>query len=262
MIHQISTLRAQYEEILVIVSPPRCSSTALARVFWEHPAVRYYAHEPFETSYYRSDGFERALANLAAPLDLETNQIKRRRREDNLKSLLIKEMPYQAGEHIEFLLRLATRPVIFLMRDPRLNIASRMRKKRQVGDSPLFPKIETGWELLKMHVRCCEVLSIPFVLVDSADFRNRQQVFLRRLFGRLGLAFEGEQVRWDPHPEVDLDNLGGKHTHLYGKVLGSSALRPEHEPIPPMEHFPREMGFRDHVRDCLLRIGMPLSSTR
>ena len=42
--------RSRYSDVIVIVSPPRCRSTALARVFWEHPLVRYYAHEPFEST--------------------------------------------------------------------------------------------------------------------------------------------------------------------------------------------------------------------
>ena len=49
-------LREKHGEIYVIVSPPRCCSTAFARVLWEHPAIRYYSHEPFEVTYYLDQG--------------------------------------------------------------------------------------------------------------------------------------------------------------------------------------------------------------
>ena len=63
-------IRARHSAVYVIVSPPRCGSTAFARVFWEHPSVRYYSHEPFEVTYYRKEGLAEVAAKLAAPLDL------------------------------------------------------------------------------------------------------------------------------------------------------------------------------------------------
>jgi len=247
----IRYIREIYPQIIVIISPPRCSSTALARVFWEHPEVRYYAHEPFETTYYDGDGIETAIEKMASPLDLETRRIKRYVNGLAGSALLIKEMPYQVGQHVEELLGLATLPVIFLMRDPRLNIASRIEKKREVGDPPLFPLIETGWELLEKQVEICERLGKKFVLLDSRDFRNAPGVVLPRLFDLLQLPFMPDQVLWDAHPEVGLDNLGGRHAHLYGEVLESTLLLPDQDPIRPLDFFPEAGGFRRHVEDCL-----------
>lgn len=45
-------------------------------------------------------------------------------------------MPYQAGDNITDLLELVTMPVIFVIHDPRLNIASRIQKKRENGEQP------------------------------------------------------------------------------------------------------------------------------
>ncbi len=50
--NEINAIKDNYDQIYVIVSPPRCSSTAFARVFWELPTVKYYAHEPFEGTYF------------------------------------------------------------------------------------------------------------------------------------------------------------------------------------------------------------------
>ena len=65
-----AALRSAYPEIFVIVSPPRSNSTAFARVFWEQPSVRFYAHEPFEVTYYR----ERDLSEVAEKPELASNR--------------------------------------------------------------------------------------------------------------------------------------------------------------------------------------------
>ncbi len=61
---------AGYDPVVVIISPPRCSSTAFSRIFWQHPAIRYYAHEPFEVTYYRNQGLDYVVEQLQHPLDL------------------------------------------------------------------------------------------------------------------------------------------------------------------------------------------------
>ena len=66
----LARLREAHDDVFVIVSPPRCSSTAVARLLWEQPSVRYYCHEPFEVTYYEGLGLDAVFAKLAAPLDL------------------------------------------------------------------------------------------------------------------------------------------------------------------------------------------------
>ena len=146
-------IKERYEEIYVIVSPPRCSSTAFARVFWEQPSIRYYAHEPFEGTYFLNQDLDHVLGNLSKPLDLQ--DIKSYTFAGMGRSMAIKEMPYQVGENIPLLLSLTRKPVVFLTRDPRQNIASRMAKKQEVGDDPLFPHIESGWQLLADQIAFC-----------------------------------------------------------------------------------------------------------
>ena len=115
----LETIKKNYDHIFVIVSPPRCSSTALARVFWEHPEISFYSHEPFDFVYYRDSGLSEVYQNLTRPIKLK----------DKGRNLLIKEMTFQVGEHMDVLAKLSSHPLIFNMRDPRLSIMSRLRKK-------------------------------------------------------------------------------------------------------------------------------------
>ena len=59
-------------------------------------------------------------------------------------------------------------------------------------------------------------------------------------------------LAWNPCEDtVNLDNLDGKHQHLYSRVLNSNALQPANEAIPELDEFPEEHGIREHVEFCL-----------
>jgi hypothetical protein len=239
----------RYSEVYTIVSPPRCSSTALARLFWEQPAIRYYRHEPFETTYYAGEDLSDVERRLASPLDLEN--LKNIPSAAAGRALVIKEMPYQVGKNFPLLAAMTTRPLVFLMRDPRSSIASRMRKKQEVGDSPIFPQIESGWELWRQQIEWCRENDIAHLLIDSTDYRNRPLEVLPQLFESLGLPFDPSLLNWRPCPQVELDNLGGRHRHLYGTVLSSSGIREERSEPPALDFFPTDAGWRGHVEQCL-----------
>ena len=239
----------RHSAIYVIVSPPRSGSTAFARVLWEHPTVRYYCHEPFEVTYYRKEGLGEVAAKLDAPLDLAPLNPPSAQPIDN--RLVIKEMPYQVGDNYPILFELATKPLVFLIRDPRLNIASRIEKKVMVGSSPYFPLIETGWMLIAKFIASCRDKEIPYMVVDATDFRNEPEAVFSQVFERLGLDFSAEMLSWHAHPEVELDNLAGEHSHLYRRVLSSTGIQPALEEIPPIDSFPTEHGIRAHVLECL-----------
>ncbi len=246
---EFTKYRERHEHIYVIVSPPRCSSTAFARVFWEQPSVRYYYHEPFETTYYSGEGLPQVIAKLDAPLDLTT--IKHYAADTSAHALVIKEMPYQVGDNFPLLAALATRPLVFLMRDPRLQIASRRAKKIEGGASPVYPFIESGWGLLKKQIAYCREYGIDFLLVDSTDFRGRPSVIFPQVMERLGLPWSDECLDWNACEDVELDNLGGAHRHLYGEVLASTGLKPDLSMVPTLDFFPEEDGVREHVNHTL-----------
>lgn len=246
---ELASLHERYGNIHVIVSPPRCSSTAFARVFWEQPSIRYYSHEPFEITYYRGQDLSGVVGKLDSPLDLKS--LKNTETSEQATSLTVKEMPYQVGDRFPLLAAFATPPITFLMRDPRQSIASRMRKKLEVGADPNFPRVETGWELLSRHIDYCHEREIPHQIVDSADFRNHPEAVFSQVFELMGLPFSAESLTWRPCGDVALDNLDGQHRHLYERVLLSRGILPATEEIPPLDSFSEAEGLRDHVARCL-----------
>jgi hypothetical protein len=246
---ELIEIRDRHTPVFAIVSPPRCSSTAFARVFWEQPSIGFYCHEPFEVTYYLQRDLDEVVEKLNNPLELEG--LVRAGSGGRGHSLLIKEMPYQVGERFPLLAALATKPIVFLMRDPRLNIASRMAKKREVGESEVFPQVESGWELWYNQIKWCSDNDVEHILVDSTDFRNEPLETFPQVFDRFGLSFSPEMLEWRACPDVELDNLGGRHRHLYGEVLESKGIKPDRAEIPALDFFPEENGLRAHVEVCL-----------
>ena len=244
-----ASLKELYKNIYVIVSPPRCSSTAFSRVFWEQPSIRYYCHEPFEVSYFDDANLDEVLEKLKHPLDLLP--IKSYDANAEPTDLVIKEMPYQVGENFELLISLSAHPIIFLIRDPRLNVVSRISKKIEAGQDPRFPLIETGWELLLDQVRYCRERDIPYFVVDSVDFRTCPSDVFSKIFEHLYMPFSLEMLSWRATPHVNLDNLDGHHSHLYSRVLSSTGIEPAEEKIPALDEISEENGFREHVAKCL-----------
>ncbi len=116
-VNSFTDLKKLYENIYVIVSPPRCSSTAFSRVFWEQPSIRYYCHEPFEITYFDDATLNEVIEKLKHPLDLFP--IKSYEPNTESTGLVIKEMPYQVGANFELLISLSRHPIMFLIRDPR-----------------------------------------------------------------------------------------------------------------------------------------------
>ncbi len=241
-------LRERHERIFVISSPPRCCSTAFARVFWEHIAIGYYCHEPFESLYYNGANLGDARKNLLHPV--EVGPVTETGVGVAAGWLVVKEMPYQVGKYFDLLVSLTMSPVVFMIRDPRLNIASRVRKKIEAGQDCNFPLIETGWQLLAEQIQQCRDRGIPYIIVDAGDFRNEPEKVIAEVFERLQLRFSPELLSWQPRTDIDLDNLEGRHKHLYERVLSSTGVLPATEPIPPISSFPEANGLRDHVRQC------------
>jgi hypothetical protein len=248
-INAFSGLKKRYEDIYVIVSPPRCSSTAFSRVFWEQPSIRYYSHEPFEVTYFGDSKLNKVIEKLEHPLDLLP--IKKSQKSEQSSGLVIKEMPYQVGSNFDLLISLTVHPVIFLIRDPRLNIHSRIIKKIEAEQDPRFPLIETGWELISQQVKYCQDRSIPYFVIDSVDFRSCPSDVFSKTFNLLNLPFSPEMLSWRATPKVNLDNLGGQHSHLYTRVLNSKGIEPTEEKIPELEDILEENGFTEHVIKCL-----------
>ncbi|HXE44239.1 MAG TPA: hypothetical protein VN635_03480, partial [Conexibacter sp.] len=129
---RVTSIRARHSEVLVVLAPPRTASTALARILWNHTRVGWYSHEPFEPTYYRDAPAEQAFDLLDGPAPIaELNPS--RAGGPSGTDLVVKEMTFQVGDAFPLLAALATRPIVVLIRDPRLTIASRMKVLRRSG---------------------------------------------------------------------------------------------------------------------------------
>jgi hypothetical protein len=237
-------VRTRYDRVVTLVSPPRSCSTALARAFWEHPALGFYAHEPFDMVYFERAPLSAALEAMLQPLDLA--RVARRRTRQ--PGLLVKEMSFQVGPAFPLLLELATPPLVFLVRDPRLTIRSRMRMRELGGEPPEHPSLETGWPDLCAQIVACEERGVPYVVVDATELRARPVPVLRRLCRALRLDFDEAMLRWSPASGVRLGHLRGRQDHWYARVLASTGIEPPDEPLPPTEEVD---GLRRHVARCV-----------
>jgi hypothetical protein len=238
---------ARFRPRFVILAPPRTASTALARVLWEDPAVTHYAHEPFDRLYHRGEGPQTLADALADP-----TQVSRHTATDSGagRGLVLKEMTFQVGRLIEPLAAFTDAPLIFLIRDPRRSVMSRMR---QVGDgTPVsFPLVETGWVDLMDQIAYCDRTGREFVLLDAGELREWPRVVLPQLFERLGLTWRPSVLDWTPAARMRLGRLDGDQDHWYQAVLNSRSIGREHGVPPPLDQFPKADGMRAHVAQAL-----------
>jgi hypothetical protein len=234
--------------VLVVVAPPRTASTALARVLWNHPSVGFYSHEPFEPTYYRGAAVADAVAHLEAPTPV--GELGGR---GAGRALLVKEMTFQVGDAFPLLAGLATRPIVFLVRDPRLSIASRMRVLRAAGRPEVFPLRESGWDDLERQLAYVREQAIEHVVVDATKLRAVPVRVVPGLLERLGLSYDPELLTWRSSRTTGLSVVSGEHDPFYQHVLESSGLEAPVEDVPALEEFPEDQGFRAHVAACVER---------
>jgi hypothetical protein len=242
-------VRRRHGEVLVIVAPPRTASTALARVLWNHPAVGFYSHEPFEPTYYRDAPVERAVELLESPTPV--GELGGRGGAGT--TLVVKEMTFQVGDAFPLLAELATRPIVFLIRDPRLAIASRMRVLRRSGRPEVFPLRESGWDDLERQLAHVRDAGIEHLVVDSTQLRAVPGRLAPGILERLGLSYAPELLTWEASRASGLSAVSGPADPFYERVLESSGLQAPQEDVPPLDRFPEDDGFCAHVAACVAR---------
>lgn len=237
-------LRARHGELYVLVGPPRTASTAISRILWNHPAVGWYCHEPFEPTWYEGAGLARVeeLLDAASPVAELGGR-------GTGRALVVKEMTFQVGDAFPLLASLATRPVVFLIRDPRLTVASRMKVLRRSGRPEVFPLRESGWEDLARQLAYVREAGIPHVVVDSSDLRSSPETAAPALLETLGLAFTPDLLAWGPSEATGLSAVSGSDDPFYRRVLDSQGIEAPAERIPDLAEFPEPL--RAHVAECL-----------
>ena len=239
-------LRERHGEVYVLIGPPRTASTAVSRILWNHPTVGWYAHEPFEPTWYQGAGVERAEELLDAP-----DAVGALGGRGAGRALVVKEMTFQVGDAFPLLAELATRPLVFLIRDPRLTIASRMEVLRRSGRPEVFPLRESGWEDLARQLAYARREQISHVVVDSSDLRARPDAVVPALLERLGLSFAPDLLAWRASEASGLSAVSGAEDPFYQRVLDSQGIEPPAERIPDLTEFPSDGDFRQHVSECV-----------
>jgi len=245
---RLAAVRERHGEVLLIVAPPRTASTALARVLWNHPSVGCYCHEPFEPTYYRAAPLSAAAELLEAPQPV--GELGGR---GTGSALVVKEMTFQVGDAFPALASLATQPVVFLIRDPRLSIASRMRVLRAAGRPEVFPLRESGWEDLVRQLDHVRREGIEHLIVDSTGLRAMPSRVVPGIFERLGLSYAPELLTWESSSATGLSVVSGADDPFYERVLHSGGLEAPLEELPDLSEFPTDAGFRAHVAECVER---------
>lgn len=246
---RLRAVRERHGEVLVIVAPPRTASTALARILWNHPDVGFYSHEPFEPTYYRSA----PLADAAGLLEVPASVAELGGAGGVGTTLVVKEMTFQVGDAFPLLAELATRPIVFLIRDPRLSIASRMRVLERAGRPTVFPLRESGWDDLERQLAHIRDEGIEHVIVDSTHLRAMPTRIVPGILDRLGLTYAPELLTWKSSTATGLSAVSGSDDPFYRRVLESSGLQAPAEDAPSLDTFPEAHGFRDHVAHCVAR---------
>jgi hypothetical protein len=245
---RFDAVRERHGDVYVLIGPPRTASTAVSRILWNHPAVGWYAHEPFEPTWYQRAPVERAAELLEAP---EAVALLGGRGAGD--GLVVKEMTFQVGDAFPLLAGLATRPVVFLIRDPRLAIASRMKVLRRTGRPEVFPLRESGWEDLARQLAHVRRAGTPHVIVDSSDLRRAPDRVAPALLETLGLSFTSDLLTWESSTATGLSAVSGADDPFYQRVLDSRGIEPPAETVPDLSAFPTDGGFREHVAECVAR---------
>jgi hypothetical protein len=241
-------IKQAHGDVHVILAPPRSCSTLLARVLWNCPPIAFYAHEPFDATYHQAADLSSALAKLQHPVDLR-NQVKPKPTTGT--GLLIKELSFQAGDAFPLLASLTPHPVLFVLRDPRLTIASRMRMRTRDSLPASFPGYESGWEQLSAQVKHCRARAIPHRLVDTTDMRRVPTAVMPRICAALDLPYDEGMLHWIPAEEVRFGLAVERQEGWNARVLASTAIYPPDEELPDLSEFPASDGMRSHVESAL-----------
>lgn len=226
-----------YKTRVVLISPPRTGSTAVARLLWQQSMITHHCHEPFEACYWGNHGEESVRACLFNPMEIDTGDRVALADVPYGSGLLIKEMSFQlSASQFDVLARIATAPLVFVMCDPRLSTTSRLRIVRELSGADTFPPFQSGWQSLHEQLELCRQRDIPYALVDSDDLRADPAGVTAALMAAIGLpsAVAGLEA-WSPRPGLRLcspevgalmSDVRRKDDPFYRKVLGSTGIQP------------------------------------
>jgi Sulfotransferase domain len=254
-------LRARFDPVAVILSPPRSGSTVLARSLWQHARFRYYLHEPFDRAYH--DGCAPSRQTTLGSV-LDRGAASGGDGSSQRGGIVIKEMTFQARELAAELIDAATLPVILLIRDPRLALSSRMRRLEADGQPPDFPVREAGWrDFTRIHdaLRHSRTDWTDYTVVDISHVRRHPSRMLAAICSRLGLPWDERMLSWPDASGLRLGQIGGRQDNWYQRVLSSTGFQPPTEEPPDPDYF-RSRSMVGVLAECLDRYREAQTDTR
>ena len=249
----------------LLLAPPRSASTAVGRSLFQHSAISAYVHEPCDL--YRHQG-----APVRSIVDnLDTAQ--------DPSGLLVKEMTFQLGmeEPAKLFFEHARKPILVLIRDPRLSIESRIRMvlsdlaqsleaqdplkarleqaigRKSYGElddvvtDELFPLARTGWHALEAQMAYCDSRDLDYRILDSHDFRQDPRTALQRLCPLWGLELEEAMLSWSTDKGFSTGQLA-EQSNWYRRVTQSKGIEPPTELKLQRSDFPTR--FHHHLEEA------------
>ncbi|MDR0227328.1 MAG: hypothetical protein LBI66_13005 [Burkholderiaceae bacterium] len=206
-------------------------------MLWQNPLLRYHCHEPFE-AWYWGDGHQESTVSAALrhPMCVASGERVDATTIEGQPGLVIKEMCFQMDRPaFEFLASLATRPLVFVVRDPRLSIVSRLRIVQELDGASTFTPEHSGWDSLLLQLQWCRMLHIPYLIVDTQRLRQQPERQASALMAGLQLPMEGLATQWSQRtglqlcsPEVGalMSEVRTGSDPFYRRVLASSGIQP------------------------------------
>ncbi|MCP4755058.1 MAG: hypothetical protein GY866_29620 [Proteobacteria bacterium] len=241
----------------VIVAPPRTASTSVARCLYNHSSIHSYIHEPCGEYYHKKTGIGSILTQLNG-------------KRPTPPGTLIKCMTFQMGkgEVANSFLKNAVCPPLFLLRDPKLAIESRIRRilldllaadppsheARQIqwsldeqnyrtvdgfiSDSN-FSSDQTGWPTLAGQLEYCTSSDLRFFLLETDLMRKSPERNLTQVCKVWNMDYESGMLKWknEPFPKGVLP----EQKAWYKRVSSAQGIEPPTERSIPPERFPDKL---------------------
>ncbi len=242
----------------VICSPPRSASTVVARCLHNHSSVFSYIHEPCGEYYHEKGGIVSIIENM-------------KKRKPEPLSTLIKDISFQIGiEDVgKAFFEHATLPLIFLLRNPKLTVESKIRRicwdminGNSLPDNEvslledalehhdyrhinaffnykyLTPE-QTGWGHLYKQVLYCLENKIEFILFETDKMRAAPKEALTNLCESLGMKYEDTVINWKNEPFPDHGIL--PEQKWFSRISSSVTIQPPTEKAISLDNFPERL---------------------
>lgn len=232
---------SSYSQVCIIVSTPRSCSTALAKALCNHKYATHYYHEPFDT-FYRNKSLTQFKKNIDDPIAINSLTSS----EWVKKYAIVKEMSFQVENHFQLLATATKLPIIFLIRDPRAAIHSRLK----LMGSTTFPFCESGWDDIMKQIHFCQSNEVDYIICDGSYLRSKPKKVLSSLCQRLEMPFLNSMLDWSFTLNQRLGHIWGAQASWYFEVQNSSHFSKESSGVVALNQITSDHRMQNHIQHC------------